>query len=315
MRRRRLRRRGSRRSGAKAPPPIGTPIANTSVYLLDENLAPVRPGVVGETTFGGTSVGRGYRNAAELTAERFLDDPFSPVAGTRMYRTGDLGCQLPDGQIAFRGRIDNQIKIRGQRVELDEIISVLNHHERVAASAVVAQPDPSGDKRLVAYIVSKTDAPPSSPDLREFLSGVLPSYMIPSAFVQLEALPLNSNGKLDQSALPVPGPLNSLDDTVFRMPQSPVEISVAAILAELFQLDGVGLDDNFFLLGGHSLLGTQLIVRMRERFGVEITLRDLFEAQTVENLSTVVERLLLLRLDAMTEAEAGALLALQEESC
>jgi amino acid adenylation domain-containing protein len=308
-------------SSDRTMPPIGAPIANTQIYLLDENQKQVPAGATGEIYIGGTSVSRGYRNRPALTAERFLADPFtpspSPNVTTRMYRTGDLGCLLPDGQIAFRGRIDGQEKIRGHRIEPDEITSVLQRHPRVASCAVVAIADPQGEKRLAAYVVTnqasggsdRRNAPIDSAELREFLSHQLPDFMVPSVFVAVDQLPLNSNGKLDRAALPEPSPENLLGVSGFRAPQSPIEIHVAAILAELLRIPRVGLDDNFFLLGGHSLLGAQLILRVRERFGVDLTLRHLFQASTLASLSTEIERMVIAKLDSMSDEEAGRLLA------
>ena len=299
-------------SNTSAPPAIGTPVANTQVYLLDERRQPVLPGSTGEIYIGGSSVGRGYRNRPALTEERFLDDPFRPIAGARMYRTGDLGALLADGQISFRGRIDNQVKIRGQRVELDEIVSVLNRHEDVEASAVVTESDGAGDKRLVAYVVSRPGAGLATASLREFLSVHLPSYMIPAVFARIDTLPLNSNGKLDREALPAPGPHNALEQANFRAPQSALEARVARIVADLFHLECVGLDDDFFVLGGHSLLGTQLLLRLRDSFGVELSLAHVFEAETVAKLSAVIENQFVSQLSAMSEEEASVLLTQAE---
>ncbi len=292
-------------------PAIGAGIANTQIYLLNENRELVAAGEIGEIYIGGTSVARGYWNQPELTAERFLANPFSPAVDARMYRTGDLGALLPDGQIAFHGRADNQEKILGHRIEPDEIVSVLARHPKVASAAVVAR-GVNCTKQLVAYVVPTAGESPRTSELREALSRELPEYMIPSLFVRIEALPLTTNGKLDRAALPEPGADNALDTTPYRAPESPIEIQIAAILGELLHVDRVGLDDNFFLLGGHSLLGTQLVLRAREKFGVTITLRDLFAAQTVGKLSDEIERQLIDRLDAMSEEEAGLMLEQME---
>ncbi len=294
-------------SSEGARPAIGSAIANTQIYLLDENCGPVAAGETGEIYIGGTSVARGYRNQPEMTAERFLTNPFSPAVDARMYRTGDLGSLLPDGQIAFHGRVDNQEKIRGNRIEPDEIVSVLARHAKVASAAVVAR-DVNCAKQLVAYIVPATGQAPRTSELREALARELPEYMIPTLFVRIAALPLTTNGKLDRAALPEPTAENALDAIQYRAPESPIEMQIASILGELLHVDRVGLDDNFFLLGGHSLLGTQLVLRVREKFGVAITLRDLFAAQTVGKLSNEIERQLIDRLDAMSEEEAGRML-------
>jgi amino acid adenylation domain-containing protein len=294
-------------SSEGARPAIGSAIANTQIYLLDENCGPVAPGETGEIYIGGTSVARGYRNQPEMTAERFLTNPFSPAVDARMYRTGDLGSLLPDGQIAFHGRVDNQEKLRGNRIEPDEIVSVLARHAKVASAAVVAR-DVNCTKQLVAYIVPAAEHAPRTGELCEALARELPEYMIPTLFVRIAALPLTTNGKLDREALPEPTAENALDRIQYRAPESPIEMQIAAILGELLHVDRVGLDDNFFLLGGHSLLGTQLVLRAREKFGVAITLRDLFAAQTVGKLSNEIERQLIDRLDAMSEEEAGRML-------
>jgi amino acid adenylation domain-containing protein len=312
-------------------PAIGSPIANTQIYILDEQRQPVAPGETGEIYIGGASVARGYRNQPDLTAERFLPNPFSQALDARMYRTGDLGCLLPSGQIAFRGRADNQEKIRGNRVEPEEITSALAQHPAIAACAVVGKGGPerkdssasgfAGDsasqgteRRLVAYVVAQKGSSPSASELREFLSARLPEYMVPSAFVRLKALPLNSNGKLDREALPEPSQQNLPSAGAFRAAESPVEIRIAGILADLLKVERVGLDDNFFLMGGHSLLGTQLILRIRERFGVDLTLRHLFEAQTLAKLALKVENLWVAKVDSMSEEEATRLLAEMERA-
>lgn len=283
-------------------PSIGSAIANMQIYLLNEKLQPVEPGETGEIYIGGTGVARGYRNRPELTAERFLT-----TASGRMYRTGDLGALLPDGQIAFHGRVDHQEKIRGHRIEPDEIVSVLARHRKIAAAAV-AGVGCGANRQLAAYIVPAAGEAPRSSELREFLSRELPEYMIPSVFVKMAALPLTANGKVDRKVLPAPAGENALDTTAFRPPESAVEMQMASILAELLHVDRVGLDDNFFLLGGHSLVGTQLVLRVKERFGVTLTLRHLFTAQTVEKLSGEIERQLMETLEAMSEEEAGVLL-------
>jgi acyl carrier protein len=287
-------------------PTIGTAIANMQIHVLNDKLQPVEAGETGEIYIGGTGVARGYRNRPELTADRFITMP----GGGRVYRTGDLGARLPDGQIAFHGRADHQEKIRGYRIEPDEIVNVLLRHDKVAAAAVAGAG--TGSKRqLAAYIVPLGDAPRTS-ELRTFLARGLPEYMIPSAFVRMKALPLTPNGKVDRAALPEPTAANALDTTVYRAPESPVEMQMASILGELLHVERVGLDDNFFLLGGHSLLGTQLVLRAKERFGVTLTLRDLFTAQTVGKLSGEIERRLIETLEAMSEEDAGKMLAQME---
>jgi acyl carrier protein len=228
--------------------------------------------------------------------------------GARLYRSGDLGRLLPDGQIEFHGRRDNQIKLRGNRIELDEISAALDRHPLVVQSAVSARGD-GNNVQLIAYMVLRGGAPVVAESLREFLANRLPDYMLPLAFVAIPSLPLTASGKLDVEALPVPDDANRLPETEYREPSSQVEISIAAIVAELLDLDRVGSEDNFFLLGGHSLLGTQLVLRARDAFGVELTLRDLFKAQSVSKLAATIERRLIESIEQMSDEEAGALLA------
>ena len=293
---------------AEVPPAIGRPIANVQVHLLDERGEPVAPGETGEIWIGGAGVGRGYRGRPDLTAQRFVPDRFRAHRGARLYRTGDLGSLLADGQVAFRGRVDDQEKIRGHRVEPDEIAAVLNRHPSVAASTVVGR-GPAGERQLVAYVLPAADAEPSARELHDFLASRLPDYMLPAAFVRLASLPLTTSGKLDKAALPEPAADNSLDSVVSRAPSTPTERRLARIVADLLRTESVGADDHFFLMGGHSLLGTQLVLRAREAFGIDLTLRHLFEAPTVAELASVVERLVLERVAAMSEEEARLLAA------
>ena len=273
-------------------PPIGRPISNTEIYILNEEMQQVPFGVTGQIYIGGAGVARGYLNRSELTRERFVPNPFSCDPKAPLYKTGDLGRYLPDSQIAFMGRIDDQIKIRGYRIEPDEIVKALSEHPAVLASAVAALEDCAQDKYLVGYLVFGSESRPTPAELLEFLRQRLPAYMVPSTFVQLESLPLTSNGKVDRGALPVPTSSNILRDEPFVRVPTPVENRVAGILAELLKLDQVGLDDDFFLLGGHSLLATQVITQIDNAFGIELTLRDVFQAPTVAGLSDKIERLL-----------------------
>ncbi|HEX2270710.1 MAG TPA: non-ribosomal peptide synthetase, partial [Pyrinomonadaceae bacterium] len=289
-------------------PTIGRPIANTQVYLLDEKLQPVPAGMAGELYIGGAGVARGYRRRPDLTAEKFIRDPFSKP-GARLYRTGDVARFLSNGEIAYLGRIDDQIKIMGYRIEPNEIVAVLNRHPSVEASVLVAREDAHGEKHLVAYVVLNSGMPPSAGDLRRFLGNELPEYMVPAIFVQLAELPLTENGKIDRGALPAPDAGNTLRDQVFTAPRTLVEERLAAILCSLLELDQVSVYDNFFFLGGHSLLGTQLIAQIRNGFGVEIALRKLFDAPTVAELSSEIEQLILARVEAMSEDEVQRLLA------
>jgi amino acid adenylation domain-containing protein len=276
--------------GLRETPPIGRAIAGASIYLLDERGAPVQDGRTGEIYIGGDGVGRGYRNLPEATQLNFLPDPFAATPGARMYRTGDRGCARPDGQIEFRGRLDRQTKIRGQRIELDEIASVLSHHPGVEfATAIVSSPQ-AGWSRLVAYILPKENASvPIVPELQKHLLRSLPDYMIPSIFVCLKVLPLGPNGKLDLSLLPQPTEANMLKMRAPAPPTSPIEEKLLGIVRELLECDEVGLEDNFFLAGGHSLLGMQLVMNVEKAFGVDLTLQQLFESPTIQRLGSAIE--------------------------
>lgn len=291
-----------------AAPSIGRPIANTQIYILDDNLRQVPIGVAGELYIAGVGVARGYLNRPKLTAERFIPDPFSDSPAARMYKTGDIARYLTDGQIAFLGRADHQIKIRGYRIEPDEIIAVLNRHPSIQASIVVAHEDGFGDKRLVAYIVVAPGTQITAAELREMLSTYLPDYMIPASFIVLETLPETSNGKIDRAALPAPESTNTLQDEVFVRPTTPAEERIAHIVTTLLKLDQVSIDDNFFMLGGHSLLGTQIIAQVSETFGVDLPLRSLFESPTIRLLAAEIERRIIANLETMSETETLRLL-------
>jgi amino acid adenylation domain-containing protein len=298
--------------GMNSLPTIGLPIANTTVYILDESLQPVAPGKSGELYIGGAGVARGYLNRPDITAEKFIRDPFSSAssaAGARLYKTGDLASQLPDGQIAYLGRIDDQIKILGYRIEPNEIVAMLDRHSSIQSSVVVALGSSCEEKRLAAYVVMRNGTIPAAAELRSFLQNELPDYMVPSIFVCLEALPLTANGKVDRASLPDPDPENTLRDEQFTAPRTPIEERLAKILTTLLSLNEVSVNDNFFLLGGHSLLGTQLIGRIRGAFGVELGLRTLFDTPTIADLSTEIERLILARVQSMSESEVERLLA------
>ena len=290
------------------PPSIGKPIAQTQIRILDGDGRPVPAGQIGEIYIGGAGVARGYRNHPETTAERFLPDSSNPVPGSRMYRTGDLGCFLADGQISFRGRVDSQEQIHGYRVEPDEIVAALNRHSGVAASAVVARGQGSA-KSLVAYVVPRETATLGASGLREYLSASLPHYMVPSTFVKMAALPSNSNGKLDRGALPDPSAENRIEDAGYRAPSTPTEERLVQILAEVLGMERVGADDNFFLLGFHSLLATQVATRVHESFGIQLSLRHLFEAKTVARLAAEVDRQLIAKLNSMSDQEVARYLA------
>ena len=291
-------------SPPSALPTIGKPIASTDIVILDKQGRRARSGEVGELYVGGAGVGRGYRHRPRQTEERFvtLAPPHAGGTPVRYYRTGDLGCFTADGEIAFHGRCDDQIKVRGHRIEPDEISAALSQHPGVVQSAVLAEGE-SVEKRLIAYIVPATAEAPRAGELRDFLAARLPNYMLPSIYVRIATLPLTANGKLDKSALPAPSPANLLATTCYRAPVSAVESRVAGIVEALLGIKGVGIDDNFFLLGGHSLLGTQLVLRLRDAFGAELTLRDLFEAQTIQNLAAKVEELVVNMVAGMSDEE------------
>lgn len=269
---------------------IGYPIANTQIYLLDSRLEPVPIGVIGELFIGGTGVARGYLNLPALTAEKFIPDPFSDRPGSRLYRSGDLARFLPDGNIEFLGRIDDQVKIRGFRVELGEIEVQLQQIKGIQEAAVISLPDNSGNLRLVAYYTAIEDFDLSTSALRQKLGEKLPEYMLPAAFVRLEEIPLTTNGKVDRKALPEPGEERQDLESHYVAPQTPQQKAIAGIWQEVLGVEKVGILDNFFEIGGHSLMATQVISRLREVFQAEVPLRILFEAPTIAGLSRFLKQ-------------------------
>jgi amino acid adenylation domain-containing protein len=284
---------------AEGNPPIGRPIANTEVYVLDKRLQPVPIGVPGELHIGGVTLAREYLNRPELTAEKFIRlriaDGGSRIeeaeshSGLRWYKTGDLVRYRPDGNVEFLGRIDHQVKIRGFRVELGEIETVLSRQPGVAEAVVVAREDEEGDKQLVAYVVTAEEAELNGAEVRSALRQQLPEYMVPVAFVQLEAMPLAPSGKVDRAALPAPSGMRSKLAREYLAPRTETERKLAEIWAELLKLDRVGVHDDFFDLGGHSLLATQLVSRVQEAFQVELPLRTLFELPTIAAVAERIE--------------------------
>jgi amino acid adenylation domain-containing protein len=270
------------------PVPIGRPIANTSIYLLDRKLRPVAAGVSGELYIGGDGLARGYLGQPEMTAERFIPHPFSESGGERVYRTGDMARYREDGEIEYLGRMDHQVKVRGFRVELGEIEAVLRQHPKISEVVVMVREEVLGDRRIVAYLVSPEAKDLSISDIRRFLRDKLPEYMMPSSLVSLRSLPLTPNGKVDREALPAPGFGRAGMEEEYVAPRTVLEEAVARIWAETIGIELLGVHDNFFELGGHSLLATQVISRVREEFEVELPVRIMFEGMTVAEMAAVI---------------------------
>jgi amino acid adenylation domain-containing protein len=280
--------------------PIGRPLPGVRARVLDRTLRPVPAGAVGELFIGGVGVGRGYRARPDLTAERFVADPFAGD-GTRLYRTGDRARWRPDGQLEFLGRTDRQLKVRGFRIEPGEVEAALTAHERIAAAVVVA---PDGD-RLIAYLVPATPegAVPAVGELRAFLRGSLPDHLIPAGYVELAALPLTPNGKVDRAALPAPGGDRPGVAAAFAAPATLMQDLLATIWGDVLGLDRIGVDDNFFELGGHSLLVTRVVSRVRARFGTGLPLAAFFDRPTVRELADLIEARILAEIEQMSEEE------------
>ncbi|HEY0734967.1 MAG TPA: amino acid adenylation domain-containing protein, partial [Herpetosiphonaceae bacterium] len=272
-----------------ALPPIGRPIHNSQMYVLDQHLCPTPVGIPGELYIGGDCVARGYLNRPELTAEKFIADPFSATPGARLYKTGDLARYLANGDIAFMGRIDHQVKVRGFRIELGEIETTLQQHHGVGECVVIVREDKPGDKRVVAYVVAAHHADVTSADLLEFLRDKLPEYMVPSALVMLHAMPLTPNSKVDRRALPAPTSTDRETKRTIVEPRTQLEAQLASLWADLFGLDRVSTDDHFFALGGHSLLAIRLTAQIKAAFGLDLPLRDLFSSPTVAGCAQAIE--------------------------
>lgn len=268
--------------------PIGYPIANACIYLLDSYGQPVPIGIAGELYIGGTPVARGYLNRPQLTAERFVPDTFSNTTGARLYRTGDVARYLSDGAIEFLGRVDQQMKIRGFRVEPGEIEVVLQQHPAVREAVVIAREDMSGNKYLVAYIVPIAKQTFTTTVIHDYLKEKLPAYMVPSNFMMLDALPLTTSGKVDRGALPEPDISRSGMEVTFAIPYLPVHFQLIKVWEELLDVRPIGIQDNFFFLGGHSLLAARLVARIDQVFGKKIPLATLFTHPTIEQLARVL---------------------------
>ncbi|HLL71284.1 MAG TPA: amino acid adenylation domain-containing protein, partial [Pyrinomonadaceae bacterium] len=269
--------------------PIGRPVSNTQIYILDVNFRPVPVGVAGELCIGGDGLAHGYLNSPDLTAEKFIPDTLSAQAGARLYRTGDRARFLPDGDIEFLGRADHQVKLRGFRIELEEIETALNEHPFVREAVVMLREDLNGDKRLVAYLAA-ADGEATADLLRSYLRQKLPEYMIPAAYVLMDALPLTPNGKVDRRALPAPDETGATREADFIAPRNTTELQLAQIWEDVLNRRPVGVTDNFFTLGGHSLLAVRLMAQVRRQFGRELPLDTLFKGATVESLAAIIRQ-------------------------
>ncbi|HWW75481.1 MAG TPA: non-ribosomal peptide synthetase, partial [Pyrinomonadaceae bacterium] len=298
-------------------PPIGRPLANAEVYVLDGELNVVAVGVTGELYLGGVGLTRGYLKRAGLTAERFIPNPYSSAPGARLYRTGDLARYLPDGQIDFLGRNDHQVKLRGYRIELGEVEEVLSGHPSVREAAVLLREDQPGNQRLVAYLTAtaaeasaaaaEQPSAPSAGELRGFLQERLPDYMVPAAFVTLDEFPRTASGKIDRRALPVPERGVGAAGEAFVAPRDLLEMKLAHIWEEILDVKSVGVRDNFFELGGHSLLATRLMSRIEEVFGRQLPLTTLFRSPTIEHLGGLLRNqgASVGEFDTLVEIQAG----------
>jgi amino acid adenylation domain-containing protein len=287
--------------------PIGHPIPNTQVYILDAQQQPVPIGVMGEIYVGGKGVARGYLHQPQLTAEKFMPHPFTEDGNARLYKTGDLGRYRPDGEIEFLGRLDDQIKLRGFRIELGEIEGAIAQHPAILETVVMVREDSPGDRRLVAYLHPQPDAEPNLTDtLRQALRETLPDYMVPSIFIALTTFPHTPNGKIDRQALPNPEQMQPERSHAFVAPRTATEVKLVEIWTEILKVNAVGIHDNFFDLGGHSLLATQLASRCRDAFQIEIPLRQFFDAPTIADLATSIAQQLAEASEATLFAQALA---------
>jgi len=287
---------------------VGRPLSNTVLRILDSNGNLVPVGVDGEICIGGAGLARGYWQSADLTAEKFVSEQYGATEGARIYRTGDRGRYLPDGNIVFTGRMDEQVKVRGFRIELGEIESVLREHESVLDAVVIALEDKGSEKRLVAYVVTAQGASRNVSELRSHLKERLPDYMIPSAFVYLDALPLTSHAKIDRRALPAPDTERPALAEAFIAPQTPAEKSLASIWTKLLNVNGIGINDDYFELGGDSLLATQLASQVRGVFEIELPLVELFRHPTLAEMAAAIEEAIIEQMEEISDEDAEQLL-------
>ena len=278
-------------------PPIGKPIADTQIHILDKRLQPVPIGVIGEIHIGGLSLARGYVGDPQHTSEKFIPNPFSREKGARLYKTGDLARYLPDGNIQFLGRVDHQVKIRGYRIELGEIEAVLSRHQGIKDVVVSVSEETSGDKRLVAYVIPKEGKTPQNNELNEFLKKNLPEYMIPSFFVMMDAFPLTPSGKVSRRGLKSPKKIKRDGEIPLAAPRTPTEAEMTTIWMDVLGVGQIGIHDNFFHLGGHSLLATRIISRLKATFQVDFPLRILFESPTIAEIAEEIDQRLARRME------------------
>jgi acyl carrier protein len=267
--------------------PVGRPVANTGILLLDSHLQPVPVGVPGEVFISGAGLARGYHRRPDLTASRYVPHPRPAHPGERLYRTGDLGRYLPDGNLQFLGRIDNQVKIRGFRIELGEIETVLAQHPNVGEAVAAVREDAAGNKHLTAYIVPTGPHPALTTDVAAYLRSKLPRFMVPDAIVVVESVPVSPNGKVDRNALPAPD--QSGGDERYLPPRTDTERTIAAMWSDALKVDRVGRHDDFFELGGDSLTAMSLWTRLTEKFRVRISLQTFFETSVLEELGATVD--------------------------
>jgi hypothetical protein len=291
---------------------LGRPLSNVRVYILDEHINALPIGAVGEICIGGVGVGRGYLRQPMMTAERFIPDPHSE--GARLYRTGDLGKLDETGNISYVGRRDSQVKVQGYRIELAEIEKSLNEHDCVKEAVVIAREDEQGGKRLVAYFTASRKEGLTIKELKSHLANRLPNYMLPSAFVPLDNMPLNAIGKIDKRALPPPGASLAEIEQGQIVPSGPVQGALADIWMDVLRVKRVGANDNFFHIGGHSMLAAQVISRIINIFGVEMPLRSIFERPTIAELSEAIEDALVEQIEALNEEEIKTLIGGQLDS-